>query len=133
VYGYNFQTNTNLYYLSRMCMVTIYRQLTIFILCQGRVWLQSPDHYQSSFRFQDRCGYNRQTIINRYFVSRMCMSTISRPLLIFVLCLGLVWLHCPEHFQSLFCVQDGYGCNRQTIINIYSVSRMCKSTISRTL
>jgi hypothetical protein len=61
------------------------------------------------------------------------MSTISRPLLIFILCLGLVWLHCPEHFQSLFCVQDGYGYNRQTIINIYSVSRMGMANISRQL
>jgi hypothetical protein len=116
-----------------MCKSTISISLSIFILCLGCVWLQSPDHYQSLFRVQDRCGYNRQTIINRYFVSRMCMFTIFGPLLIFILCLGLVWLHCPEHLSSLFCVQDGYGYNRQTIINIYFVSKMCKSTIFRPL
>jgi hypothetical protein len=116
-----------------MCKSTISRPLYIFILCLGCVCLQSPDHYQSVFCVQDKSGYNRHNIINRYFVSRMCMFTISRPLLIFILYLGLVWLHCPEHLQSLFCVQDGYGYNRQTIINLYSVSRMCKSTISRPL
>jgi hypothetical protein len=68
-------------------MATIVRPLSIFILCLGCACLQSPDHYQSVFCVQDRSGYNRQTIINRYFVSRMCRSTISRPLLIFILCL----------------------------------------------
>jgi hypothetical protein len=103
-------------------MATIVRPLSIFILCLGCVCLQSPDHYQSLFRVQDRCGYNRHTIINRYFVSRMCMFTISRPLLIFIflsrigmatlsrtfpifiLCPGWIWLQSPDHYQSLFCV-----------------------------
>jgi hypothetical protein len=58
------------------------------------------------------------------------MSTIFRPLAIFVLCLGLVWLQSSDHYQSLLCVQDGYGYNRQTIINLYSVFKMSMSTIS---
>jgi hypothetical protein len=58
------------------------------------------------------------------------MSTIFRPLVIFVLCLGLVWLQSSDHYQSLLCVQDGYGYNRQTIINLYSVFKMSMSTIS---
>jgi hypothetical protein len=58
------------------------------------------------------------------------MSTISRPLSIFILCLELLWEQSPDHYQSLLCVQDGYGYNRQTIINLYSVSKMSMSTIS---
>jgi hypothetical protein len=58
------------------------------------------------------------------------MSTIFRPLAIIVLCLGLEWLQSSDHYQSLLCVQDGYGYNRQTIINLYSVSKMSMSTIS---
>jgi hypothetical protein len=69
-------------------MATISRPFIIFILCLGCVCLQSPDHYQSLFCVQDGCGYNRQTIINLYSVFRMGMAKISRPLLIFILCLG---------------------------------------------
>jgi hypothetical protein len=57
------------------------------------------------------------------------MTKISRPLPIFILCIGFVWLQSPDYYQSLLCVQDGYGYNRQTITNLYSVSRMCMSTI----
>jgi hypothetical protein len=53
------------------------------------------------------------------------MATIVRALSIIILCLGCVGLQSPDHYQSLLCVQDGYGYNRQTIINLYSVSRMC--------
>jgi hypothetical protein len=44
-YGYNTQTITDLYAVSRMGMATIARPLSIFILCLGYVCLQSPDHY----------------------------------------------------------------------------------------
>jgi hypothetical protein len=79
-------------------MATIFGPLSIFILCLGCVCLQSPDHYQSLFCVQDGCGYNHQTIINLYSESRMCMPTISRQLLIFILCLGWVWLKSPDHY-----------------------------------
>ena len=58
------------------------------------------------------------------------MAKISRPLPICILCIGFVWPQSPDRYQSLLCVQDGYGYNRQTIINLYSVSRMCMYSIS---
>jgi hypothetical protein len=85
-------------------MATIVRSLSFFILCLGCVCLQSLDHFPSLFCVQDGHGYNRQTIINLYSVSKIGMSTISRPLLIFILCLGCVCLQSQDHYQSLFCV-----------------------------
>jgi hypothetical protein len=85
-------------------MATIVGPLSIFILCLGCVCLQSPDHNQSLFCVQDGCGDNRQTIINLYSESRMCMPTICRPLLIFIMCPGWIWLQSSDHYQSLFCV-----------------------------
>ena len=133
VYGYNLQTTTNLYYGSKMTKATISRSLSIFILCLGRIWLQSSDHQQSLFCVEDDQGYNLQIIINLYSVSKMSMATISRPLSIANLFLGCVWLQCPHHYQSLFYVQDGYGYNFQTTANLYSVSMMSIAKISRPL
>jgi hypothetical protein len=103
--------------------------------------LQSSGHYQSLFCVKDWYGYNFQTTTNLYSVSRMSMATISRPLSIcsmctisrplqiFIMCaisrplpifimyLGWVWLQFSDHYQSLFCVEDEYGYNLQTIIN----------------
>ena len=113
-----------------MGMATIVAPLSIFILCLGCVCLQSPDHYHSLFCVQDGCGYNRQTIINLYSESRIGMATISRPLSIFILCLGWTWRQSSDHYQSLICVQDVYGYNLHTITNIYSVLRIGMDTIS---
>jgi hypothetical protein len=58
------------------------------------------------------------------------MATIFIQLSIFILCLGWVWLQFSDHYQSLFCVEDEYSQNLQTIINRYSVSRMYMATTS---
>jgi hypothetical protein len=79
-------------------MATIFRPLAIFIMCPGWIWLQSSDHYQSLFCFYDEYVYNLLTIIRLCSVSRNGMATIFRPLLIFIMCLVLVWLQSPDHF-----------------------------------
>ena len=117
-YGYNLQTIINLYSVSRIGMATIPRPLLIFLLFLGWVWLQSLDHYQSLFCVQDVYVYNLLTNTILYSVSRMGVATIARPLSIFILSLGWVWLQSPDHYQSLFYVQDGHGDNRQIIINL---------------
>jgi hypothetical protein len=143
--------------MSRMCMATISRSFLVLTLCTisrplsifplslGCVWLQSLDHYQSLFGFKDWYGYNMQTTTNLYSVSRTSMATISRPLSIctmctisrslpiFIMCLGWVWLQSSDHYQSVFCVEDEYCYNFQTIIILHSVSRMYMATISRPL
>jgi hypothetical protein len=61
------------------------------------------------------------------------MTTISRPLLIFILFLGLVWLQLLYHYQSLFCLYDVHVYNLLTITNLYSVSRIEVTAIARPL
>jgi hypothetical protein len=61
-------------------MAIFYRSLPIIILCLGWVLLQYPDLYQSLICVYDVYRYNLQTITNLYYVSRMCMATISTPL-----------------------------------------------------
>jgi hypothetical protein len=61
------------------------------------------------------------------------MATISRPLSIFILCLGCVCLQSLDHYQSIFSVKDWNGYNIQIIANHYFESRMCMATISRVL
>jgi hypothetical protein len=85
-------------------MATIVGPLSIFILCLGCVCLQSPEHYQSLFCVWDWYGDNLQIITSLYAVSRIGMATISRPLPIFMLFPGWIWLQSPDHDQSLFCV-----------------------------
>jgi hypothetical protein len=64
---YNLQTIINIYSVSRMCMATIFY------------------HYQSLFCFKDWYGYNIKTTTNHYYVFKLSMAIISRPLLIIIM------------------------------------------------
>ena len=99
IYVHNIQTITNLY------LRTISRQLSIFILSLGCVWLQSLDHYQSLFFVKDWFGYQSLLCVQSpdHYQSVLCVQSPDHYQSLFC-CLGWVWRLSPDHNQSVFCV-----------------------------